>query len=192
MIELGKTWTTSIIPIVISIRERLSDEYNVNNIWGDNLDYRGLCDITYVMLTDRISLFNKLHGVDWKVIHFHGEQKHTPRINSKNWAFQHTWAAVTDGVDIIYVDITSQQFKWLYPDIPDYYISFKAPKWYYSDKKNPAYSGITGKLNRKFRIKRKIKLPNGFIVDASDGIIELCQYEIWGPLSNILRFIINL
>ena len=192
MIELGKTWTTSIIPIVISIREQLYENYNVVNTWSENLDYRGLCDTAYTMLKDRIDLFNKLHNVNWQVIHFHGEQAHTPRINSKNWIYQHTWAAITDGIDTIYIDITSQQFRWLYPDIPDYYISFKPPKWYYSDKKNPAWSGITGKLNRKFRIKRKIKLKGGSIVDTSDGIIELCQYEIWGPVSNILRFIINL
>ena len=82
----------------------------------------------------------------------------------------------------IYVDPTSSQFSYIHDDIPDYYISTDKPKWYYPDDENPAWKGITKKINSLIRITRKI---NGNKVHY--GIIEFIQYEIWGIISDLIR-----
>lgn len=166
--------------IVLEIREELAQEYDIIN---DEKDYGGLCDTAYTKFEKKIKLFNFCHRTNFEVLRFHGEQSHHPRIDSKRWPIQHTWMGIREpGFHIYYVDPTSQQFKRFYNDIPDYYISTKPPKWYYSDRKNPTWNGYTKYLNNKIKIPHKI---NGRVV--REGIIEFCQYEIWGRVSDFIR-----
>ena len=72
----------------------------------------------------------------------HGEQAHTPEIDESEWYMEHTWVEISlyDDPTIIYVDCTSGQFKYLYNDIPDYYISTEKPRWYLADRDNPEFA----------------------------------------------------
>lgn len=173
-------------PAVVSIREELAEKYDVNS--GTFHNYKGLCDKSIIMLID------KMNGIDVADISklyvdpIHGEQSHHPRLESKKWHLQHTWAIVKIFGIEIYVDPTSQQFKDLYNDIPDYYISGTKPKWYYPDDDNPAWRGILNKVNDIIEIKHKMKNKSDnkhYVVH--DGIIEFIQYEIYGKISDLLR-----
>lgn len=173
-------------PVVLSIREELAKKYDID--CGQYCNYRGLCDKSIIML------INKMNGIDIADISrlcvdsIHGEQSHHPRLESKNWCMQHTWAVVKIFGLEFYVDPTSQQFKDFYTDIPDYYISAEKPKWYYPDDDNPAWRGLSNKINDVIEIRHKVwnKSDNKYYV-IHDGIISFIQYEIWGKISDILR-----
>jgi hypothetical protein len=171
-------------PIVLSVRKELAMDYNINSNYYK--DYTGLCDKAFTLFEEKIKEYNKANRTSIEVLHFHGEQRHSPRIDPKCWPYQHTWMGVMyDGI-VLYIDPTSSQFKDLYNDIPDYYISPVKPRWFYSDRENPLWNGFTRVLNNKIRIKRK-----GEEDDITDGIIEFCQYEIWGGICKIYRRLIK-
>ena len=175
--------------IVLGIREQLAKEYDLVE---DYKDYSGLCDEAYIRFKREIESLNVQYNTDFEVLHFHGEQSHSPRIDQKHWSYQHTWTGIKlYGKILLYVDPTSQQFKDIYPDISDYYISPISPPWYYSDRENPRYNGWTGYLNDRIIIKHKHKFSNGETRKVKDGIIEFCQYEIWGRISNLIRKILR-
>ena len=175
-------------PIVLATREEI---VRMNNMEGDH-QYAGLCDYAYNVFKDKIAEHNKTHNTSLEVLHFHGEQSHTAKVDPQHWHMQHTWMGVRlpNSDTIIYIDPTSQQFQWLHDDIPDYYISIVPPKWFYSDRKNPLWNGWTRWLNQRLRLKRKIYVEeDGKKVsrNVSDGIIEFLQYEIWGGLCRLYR-----
>lgn len=124
-----------ICSIVEDIRFKLYKKYRVNEKDSKYPNYRGLCDIA---TKNFISELHKRKNPPeaWAI---HGEQKHTFEIYPPNWAIQHTWCMLDDGMNILYVDLTSQQFQWLYKDIPAYYVSNKAPRWYFPDQDNPYF-----------------------------------------------------
>jgi hypothetical protein len=160
--------------IVLNIREILDDEYDTM-AGGDFEGYRGLCDKSYIMFKKEIKKINVKYKMNLEVIHFHGEQKHTPKINPMNWCYQHTWAGIrNDSGDIIYVDPTCQQFKWLYNDIPDYYISVTPPPWYISDRDNIF-----------FKVYRK----NEWI---AINVIGKIDYYIWGGICKLYRKVLKI
>ena len=143
------------------------------------------------MLNDKLIEYADTHEIAIKCTAIHGEQKHNSRIDSSYWMYQHTWALVTINEISIYVDPTSSQFKYLYSDIPDFYISTIAPPWYYPDLKNPAFHPAFTRW-----IDEHIKIPllhykrfNGKCPKA--GIIEFFQYEIWGRLCDMKRKFLN-
>ena len=121
----------------------------------------------------------KLDNAD--IIHFHGEQRHMVE-NHPSWYYQHTWAAIIINRRKFYVDPTSQQFKHIYADIPDFYISEKPPRWYLADRDN-----IYWKLYRY-----------GPIVKGEERLFSFClrqfeklHYKIAGKLKKYKRCFIN-
>lgn len=176
--------------IVIEIRNELAIEYDIFNC-DEFKDYRSLCDTSIKMLNDKLIEYADTHEITIKCTAIHGEQKHNSRIDSSYWMYQHTWALVTINEISIYVDPTSSQFKYLYSDIPDFYISTIAPPWYYPDTKNPVFHPAFTRW-----IDEHIKIPllhykrfNGKRPKA--GIIEFFQYEIWGGLCDMKRKFLN-
>lgn len=116
----------------VEIRKELKNLYASEDI---NFDYSGLCNLASQMLAIKFKKRRfKTENVTTNIVH--GEQAHTSLILSKYWDIQHTWLELDWSGEIFYIDITSQQFKWLYKDIPDYYISTIPPKWYLADKDN--------------------------------------------------------
>lgn len=70
----------------------------------------------------------------------HGEQAHSTKIKEEYWGIEHTWIAVHYKDITVYADPTASQFKWLWHDIPDYYVSTRKPKWFYPDSENPRWN----------------------------------------------------
>lgn len=70
----------------------------------------------------------------------HGEQRHSPKIDEECWGIEHTWISVRYKNITVYCDPTSSQFKWLWKDIPDYYVSTTKPRWFYPDSENPEWN----------------------------------------------------
>ena len=66
----------------------------------------------------------------------HGEIAHSLNIPSKYWSIQHTWLKIKKGELVLYVDATCDQFRHLFKEIPDFYISEKKPKWFLNDEEN--------------------------------------------------------
>lgn len=175
--------------IVLEVRKDLAKRYDVEK--GSKYErYAGLCFEASTMLCkalERYATEKHMVFVDTEIVH--GEQRHNPRIKSMFWPIQHTWARVVLNRQCLYIDATAGQFQYLYKDMPDYYISGKPPKWFYPDKKNPAWHWLTRRINKRFLIKHKLPgSSEGSTV--SDGIIEFCQYEIWGKISDCFRKVI--
>lgn len=83
-----------------------------------------------------------------------------------------------------YVDPTMGQFKYLYNNIPDYWVSTKNPAryYYYQDRKNPAWHPFITRF-----INQNIKVPVEYNGEMhKEGIIEFIQYEIWGKISQFI------
>jgi hypothetical protein len=173
--------------IVIDIRKKLAQMYDITS--KEYMDYSGLCNMAYDMIYDKMPYLKRNIDVDIELLRFHGEMRHNPKIKTQDWIDQHTWAGLRYNNVTLYIDPVSQQFKNYFPDIPDYYISYKPPKWYYWDRKNPAWNGVTKRLNEKVRIIHSSKFFDGMGVDrkVESGIIEYCQYEIWGRISQMIR-----
>jgi len=91
-----------------------------------NINYLSNCDV--------------LKELDITIDFIHGEQKHSKKIKEEDWYIEHTWLAIHWKHTTIYCDPTSGQFQNLYPDIPDYYISTRKPKWFYPDSENPEWN----------------------------------------------------
>ena len=177
-------------PIVMKVRDIIAETHDVS-ITGDYPNYSGLCYYASTMVVERIDELNmdRKHP-DFVAVTVHGEQKHSPRAYSKYWPKQHEWVEVYVKVldTYIYIDPTSGQFKHIYDDIPDFYISLNPPKWYYPDRENPAWNGITKKINELIEIPYKLK-GDDFI--AHEGIIEAFQYRIWGTISDLIWSLIS-
>ena len=172
--------------IVVDIRKELSMSYNVHK--GLYKNYSGLCDTSIEMLADKLKRYGIKAKIEIQCNGIHGEQRHSPRLDSSFWSYQHTWAVVKMMGVTMYVDPTSSQFKDIYQYIPDFYISTKKPEWYYPDSENPIYGNkIMRYLNDHIQIPRKVKLPNGMIARTKDGLIEYIQYEIWGKISDSMN-----
>ena len=179
-----------LIDIVVEIRNELAIEYDILNR-DEFEDYRSLCDTSIKMLNNKLIEYMDAYEIAIKCTAIHGEQKHNSRIDSSYWFYQHTWALVTINEISIYVDPTSSQFRYLYPDIPDFYISTIAPPWYYPDSKNPVFNN---KITRWIDDHIKIPLLYYKRFDGKHpklGIIEFFQYEIWGGLCDMKRKFLN-
>lgn len=179
--KVYKLINQNIIPLVIDIRRDLSDEYDIIN--GEiTKNYAGLCDIA------SCRIIKKLREKSLEAVAVHGEQRHNWNCPSSKWCLQHTWVKVlVDSNTTIYIDCTCQQFSNIYNDIPDFYVSTIEPKWFYDDRKNPTWNGITHKINEKIGIKYKVKTTDGHKYEVKDGLIEFIQYNIWGYISDIIR-----
>lgn len=171
--------------IVLDVRSSLGERYDVGRD-SPYADYSGLCDMASAMVSSYVEKYAKQCEIPVEITTLHGEQRHTPKLKSEYWALQHTWVVVKFENFHVYVDPTSGQFKRFYPDIPDFYVSTKPPKWFYPDAKNPAWNGFTLKLNEKIWITHNRMTPYG-VRPVSDGVVEYCQYEIWGRISDLLR-----
>lgn len=178
-----------IIPIVKDVRMILLYSFHTEN--GKHENYRGLCDIATDMVLERINMYMETYfkHLDFELHDKHGEQRHNPKISSENWVLQHTWGYFRIGSKEIYIDPTSSQFKDIWDDIPDFYVSTDPPKWYYDDRKNPAFNGITRKLNETIKIPMYLKDGEDSRW-VKDGIVEFCQYALWGYISDALHNII--
>lgn len=177
-----------ITPRVKEIRESLAKDYDIND--GCFKDYNGLCNTASDEFCNNMADYFKKHKdladeMLCSVGIIHGEQKHSSEIKSSYWPIQHTWCYVKFARMIAYVDITSQQFKNIYNDIPDYYISLDKPRWFYPDKENPAFRGFTRWINKHIKIKHDIKDNDGKVIKTvKEGLIEFIQYEIWSKISD--------
>lgn len=177
--------TELISQVVECVRAQLSITYNVDSEGYQN--FAGLCDTASSICSDCIKdEIDKHYGLDIEVKTIHGEQSHHPRIPSRKWAIQHTWMKVMLPDYTIYVDPTSGQFQHLYHDIPDFYISTEKPYWYYPDRSNPVWNGITKYLNDKIKFRRVIKFQDKDLI-VHNGIIEILQFDVWGNISDFIR-----
>lgn len=167
------------------VRAQLSMTYDVNSEEYHN--FAGLCYEASKMCSEYVKdEIKKTFNLDIEVVSIHGEQAHHPRIPSQKWAIQHTWIKILAYGYTIYADPTSGQFKHLYSDIPEFYVDTKKPFWYYSDRSNPVWNGITRDINKKIKFARLIKLADEeFTVHC--GIIEILQFDVWGNISDFIR-----
>lgn len=180
-------------PLVKDTREWLQKKCHadVTSPESNNYRYRGLCDTACDRFVSEATRLASEYGIRLEAVKVHGEQKHSPRIHSSQWMREHTWLIVTyvdmyDNSYKLYVDPTSEQFQDLYDDIPDYYISDKPLRWYYPDKRNPAFHGWTNKLNKRLYIRKHVREDPSWETIIHYGIIEFWQYEIWGRISNFI------
>ena len=171
---------------VLQVRDELASEHDVTAD-GDYKDFAGLCDESVSRFIYKMIEFAKNNNIKMEYSIMHGEQSHTPICPSKYWPRQHTWCSVNMHGCTKYVDPTSSQFRDIYPDIPDYYVSYHMPKWYYNDRKNPRWNGITRKIEDRIWIMRKVIFPDGHQIYVKDGIVSIIQYELWGRISDLIR-----
>ena len=167
---------SDIVFMIQIIRELLANRFDVVDTTSENYRYTGLCDHAYLIFKYIIKMHNQMYDTSYNVIFFHGELKHSPRISVTYWCMQHTWIGICLEKEIIYVDPTLEQFKDILNNIPDYYISICKPPWFYDDRKNPRFNGITKYIDNRIKIPCKKYYP---------GIVEFLQYYIWG---NICKF----
>lgn len=163
-------------PAVNVVRIELAEKFDVEN--DPYYKYQGLCDAACKMFEEKMNEFNDKFGYHIETHIIHGEQKHSPKIHSNKWYFEHTWCYIIFGGHKIYVDPTSSQFQSIYNDIPDYYISDKKPKWYYPDSNNPLFWSIFKKFH------------NEKITDFLQFIPWSMQYVIWAKISDFIHKLI--
>lgn len=149
-------------------------------------DFTGFCYDSITRLDEKVEQYAVENHVEIECIMIHGEQSHSPICPSKLWHIEHTWSKVVSGKNEVYADPTCSQFKFLYPDIPDYYVSTAPPLWFLDDRKNIAFNGITKRINNSIEIPLTI-YDNHVPRVVHDGIIEYCQYNIWGRVSDFIR-----
>lgn len=169
-------------PTVLDIRDMLLEDPKCID---DKLT--GMCHTAACMIGIRI-MEESVHFSGMSMLHeisatsVHGELAHKPSIPSEEWCNEHTMSIVTiDEIDI-WVDPTCGQFKDIIPDIPDYYISTKKPKWFYPDDNNPRWRGIGCLINDHLQLRYK---------GHKIGIIEYLQYIVWGSISDAIRKIFH-
>lgn len=173
--------------IVVEIRNELAKQYNVYR--GECENYTGLCDMSVDLLILKLRKYAEEHDMSIDCHGIHGEQKHSPRLNSCLWPVQHTWAVVKMMGVTMYVDPTSSQFKRMYYYIPDFYISTRKPKWYYPDSKNIAFMPVFRFINKHIKVPvTKFDYTGTYKLHTyKEGIIEWFQYEIWGKICDSRR-----
>lgn len=177
-------------PIVIEIRKELARR---NDIRKDayNEKYAGLCYTASDMFIAKMEEKCKRIGVKVNVGMVHGEQAHNPRIPSSKWGVEHTWNYVIIFGEKWYIDCTSSQFQSFYNDIPEYIIQKRKPKWYYPDRSNPKFNGITLCIDQKIKFKRNYVTDYGEKVPFHSGLIDILQYDVWGTISDTIRKILG-
>ena len=167
-------------PAVKKVRSQLLLEY------PDNINLEGLCNKAVEMLQTEfyVLLSNNRKYDSYNVVYgtLHGELTHSPKILSKYWPIQHTIAVISVNDTKFFVDPTSSQFNDILEDVNDYYISTVKPKWFYPDKSNPVWNGITKTINNKIHIHAKIAG-----LDYNLGIVEWMQFYVWGSLSDMIH-----
>lgn len=174
-----------VMPLIVeTVRGELARSYDVENFYSENFRYNGLCNtaafLVKAMFRSYMSFYNSISDKDedYEVKIVHGEQRHTPNLESKYWACEHTWVAIRLLHQWYYIDPTSQQFQKLYDDIPEYYISTKPPKWYLPDKYNWRFSKF-GKFLDKFKFKYKDEYGTHNI-----SLTDYLVFIVWGKLSD--------
>lgn len=166
---------------VKALREELRPQTEGSNPLHPN--YTGLCYQATSMFLGRMTdvCYDKQIALECESIH--GEQRHTPEVPSKYWGNQHQWCWVKLLGKKYYVDCTSGQFRDLYNDIPDYYISAEKPRWFYEDSRNPANT----KWNQRLIVDQHIVCTDwGYNIEYTT-LVEYIQYQIWGPISDLIR-----
>ena len=144
---------------------------------GGYEEYKVVMDKFYDGLTKYIL---QRYNINCNVYKVSGELKHSPVIFSKYWKTKRIWICLLYFDKWIYIDPFSIEVSKLIPEIPEYYISFKMPKWYLPLYKNKSYSTNLGIfLNHKFGV---IKEEDGTLVRY--GIIDYLQYKVWGRISD--------
>ena len=122
----------AILESVKNTRAILSKTNNVINSSSSNYNYTGICDESIEIFKKDFREKNKDNrDLEYTFKLIHGEQKHSISIDPNYWIYEHTWLRV-NFVNLnnyaLYVDPTCQQFKHIYADIPDYYVSHQSPK----------------------------------------------------------------
>lgn len=175
-------------PIVQNVRTSLGYEYDVKN--GKYKDYCGLCDVASDMVIRDFNTYmtTYLRNIKYNIRTVHGEQQHTPRIPSYYWEYQHTWVELEIRGVTIHIDPTCSQFKFIYPDIPDYFVSIEPPKWYLKDSDSLIYG------NGRYKKWENVKVPIRIHRDDEEKavwkricILEVLVYFVWGPISDLIH-----
>ena len=139
-----------------------------------NINHNGSFKFRYKLLEEEIKKLNNPCITFCDTIH--GELVHNYKINSDNWGLKHSLVKIIYGGIPIYIDITSEQLMDLNPLIPNIYISIYKPWYMLLDEDNIIYkNSILKNMNNKIKI-------------MNVGIIEIFQYDIWGSISDILRW----
>lgn len=180
-----------ILKIVTETREEIAQHFNVVDEDSPYYRYKGLCDYTCSLIKERIdNRFKESRRFSVECECVHGEQKHTPMIKSKFWPIQHTWLNITIGDDVkyhIYLDPTIEQFRDLYDFSYAIYLEMCKPYWFYPDNENPLFTPLGKDINNNYYIRHRA-VVNGNQMMINDGIIEFLQYEVWGRISDLIKF----
>ena len=164
----------NILDIAIHVRERLREEFTVDDPSIGCYHFSGLCHKAISMFFEELE--EKYADGIMEHIGFHGELVHSIKIPSKYWGCQHTWGLViiknqkTGEKYEFYVDITGEQFNELLVDefiIPDIYISNIKPPYLLPDNEN-----IYVKSMNKWY----------------ENIVDIFEYDIKGKLYDFIRF----
>lgn len=106
-------------------------ELNPNN--DENFNCSGRCDEAMMIMKRLVEEYNKVNCTRYELNILHGEIAHKLSIPVDKWYYQHTWGFIlnknTD--EKIYVDPTSNQFRFIFPDIPKVIISTHPLDEYY-------------------------------------------------------------
>lgn len=132
------------------IRNEFSNEFNVNN--GCFKNYRGLSYDMSEEFINKIKSYikesNLSEDLGFSIKRIEGYPKLIKKRESNSTIFHHHWVEVSIFSKRIYVDLCSQEFKDLYKDIPDYYVGFKKPKWYFKYHSNDKLDNFILKVYR--------------------------------------------
>lgn len=92
-------------------------------------------DTTRKITKDPLDVF----GISCELVH--GELAHnSDKIPEEYWPTQHTIVEIEHQDKKIYVDITSRQFHEINKEIPDCYVGYRMPWWFYPDRDNPKFN----------------------------------------------------
>lgn len=195
-------------PILLKVRDELIAEKVGRGVCTDwfklNFDFTGLCDEASSRIKEYLlEVNNKMKNpliIDANLVH--GELRHTTKIASENWLYEHTWLEVTISTmgyipsvsslptplfSTIYIDATCGQFNKVFNNtIPAYYISDKPEKWLYPDRSNPIWRrSILRTINEKIRFSITCYADK---TKHEVGIIEFFMYEVWARISDAIYY----
>lgn len=178
-------------PIVIAVRAKYETLYDCAP-GGDNQFHAGLCYHEAAEVKRLIEPYLQKvteQVCDYRCDIVHGELRHTSQVASKYWMMEHTWLHIHLIHWDFYVDPTSSQFKDLFDDIPDYYVSTKPPKWYLMDWKNPRFHRLRW-LDEHIRIPIRVNygVPGEYHWYMY-GCIQFLTFRVRGPISDIVHWI---
>lgn len=169
----------TIIPLLKQVR---TNWVNTHEGANDNAKLIGSCNEISAEIRNKLTEYIRQYGpFDYHTVSFelmHGELAHKPFIESRYWSHQHTWLCMTIGKTSVHIDATCGQFKDIVPNIPDWYVSIAAPMWFYWDRKNPLFNGVTAQIDNVTREFAKKHL------NRHTGLIEYLQYDVWGRISD--------